>query len=70
MSREAKLQLSENARFGEINPRFGERGAEGMPECVGMAAWNSSRRPVVTKDRAQARRGQRLTAIGSFGHHE
>ena len=55
---------------GEIDARFGERGAEGVPECVRMAAWDTSRRPVIAKDRAQARRGQWLTAVGSFGHDE
>ncbi len=54
----------------EINTRFGERGAESVPKCVRVATWDTSRRPVVAEDRAQARRGQWLTAVGSFGHHE
>ena len=55
---------------GEIDARFGKRGAEGVPKRVRVAAWDASRRPVIAKDRAQARRSQRLTAVGSFGHHE
>ncbi len=55
---------------GEINARFGECGAERVAKCVRMTAWDTSRRPVIAKDRAQARRSQRLTAVGSFGHHE
>ena len=54
----------------QINARFGKRGAERVAKCVRVAAWDASRRPVIAKDRAQARRGQRLTAVRSFGHHE
>ncbi len=54
----------------KIDARFGKCGAERVAKCMRMTAWDASRRPVIAKDRAQARRSQRLTAVGSFGHHE
>lgn len=51
-------------------PASASRGPEGVPECVRVAAGNTSRRPVIAKNRAQARRGQWLAAVRPFGHDE
>ena len=50
----------------KINTRFGKSRPESVPKCMGVPARDTSSRPVVAKDRAQTRRGQRLATGWSF----
>ena len=54
----------------EIDTGFGERGAETVTQRVGVTARHTGEGAVITEDRTQPRRAQRLTARRALRHHE
>ncbi len=54
----------------EIDARLGQRGPERVPQGVRVTANDSGHAAVITEDRAQPGRGQRLAPVGPLGHEK
>jgi len=53
-----------------LDPGLGQRGPEGVPQCVWGASADTGDAAVVAEDRAQPGRGQSLPAGGALGDEE
>src|ERR1035441_7329982 len=60
----------ERLHHQKVHARFGERGAEGVPQGVGMAGWHAGALAVIAKDAAQPRRGEGLAPMWALRHDE